>query len=324
MSECAETEQEHIVQAHEKALNALSGVSAISPAVKTLLDAGNSVIELDEYVFKDSASFGSFRAGLAGNDGKEILRVSDFTKEHHKALSELESCSPAAALVKELRNSAKAVLKEEAISVNGVKYNSFKPINARKGEFVKFGNYPMKANGQKEPIEWLVLEVKGNEAFLLSRYGLDCKKYHHEFVSMMWEYCDLREWLNHVFLKEAFSDEEIKRIKVSELRNDLNPTYHTLGGNNTKDRVFCLSIAEADQYFEDDDERWCQPTEYARNHGVWVSDSNGCCYWWLRSPGLNQYGASGINADGALFLRGYHVDGGIGAVRPALRVICNQ
>ena len=308
------------VQAHEKALTRLNGVGTLSAAVKPLLDAGNSVIEVDEYAFRDSASFESFRAGLAGNDGKEILRVSDFAGEHHKALSELESNTSAAAQAKELLNSAKAVLKEEAISVNGVKYSP----GIRKGDLIKFGNYPMEANGQKEPIEWLVLEVRGNEALLISRYGLDCRQYHHKYVDMTWENCDLRKWLNHDFLKAAFSPEESARIKVSELRNDDNPRHGTGGGNSTKDRVFCLSIAEAERYFRDNKERQCQPTEYARNQGAWVDDSNGCCCWWLRSPGDGQRSASYVATDGALNLNGLSVGDDLDAVRPALRIICNR
>ena len=155
----------------------------------------------------------------------------------------------------------------------------------------------MEANGQKEPIEWLVLEVRGNEALLISRYGLDCRQYHHKYVDMTWENCDLRKWLNHDFLKAAFSPEESARIKVSELRNDDNPRHGTGGGNSTKDRVFCLSIAEAERYFRDNKERQCQPTEYARNQGAWVDDSNGCCCWWLRSPGDGQRSASYVATD---------------------------
>lgn len=40
--------------------------------------------------------------------------------------------------------------------------------------------------------------------------------------------CDLC----HVLLK-AFSEDEMRRIKVSELRNDNNPKYGTHGTNNT-------------------------------------------------------------------------------------------
>ena len=76
----------------------------------------------------------------------------------------------------------------------------------KKGDIIKFGKYPQDSNDSKSPIEWLVLDVKGNEALLISRYGLDCKRYHHERDDITWEDCDLRKWLNCDFLKSAFSN----------------------------------------------------------------------------------------------------------------------
>ena len=168
----------------------------------------------------------------------------------------------------------------------------------------------------------LVLEVSGNEALLISRYGLDCKQYHHAFVNVSWENSDLRKWLNNEFLKEAFSEDEIKLIKVSELCNEVNPKYGTRDTNCTKDRVFCLSILEAEQYFRNDDERRCQPTSQAKVHGVYTKD--GCCWWWLRLPGNYPNYASGVYTYGALNPYGYRVNNDNNAVRPALRIICNR
>ena len=188
----------------------------------------------------------------------------------------------------------------------------------KKGDIIKFGKYPQDRNGSKSPIEWLVLDVKGNEALLISRYGLDCKQYHHAY-DITWEDCDLRKWLNSDFLKSAFSNEESERILVSKLKNDYNPTKWWMldEGNDTEDRIFCLSIAEALQYFSSDKERQCRPTAYARKHGAYVS--NDCCYWWLH----RQHDAATVDVDGALSHYGNGVDRGDIAVRPALRIICN-
>ena len=193
----------------------------------------------------------------------------------------------------------------------------------RVGKYITFGSYPQQNGSSREPIEWLVLEVNGDEAFLVSRYGLDCKEYHHEFVSMTWENCDLRRWLNHDFLKDAFSPEDQRRIMLSEVFNDDNREYHTRGGNNTRDRVFCLSLAEAERYFKNDAERRCRPTALAEAHGAYSRD-DGYCYWWLRSPGCGQNYASYVYTDGALYPYGRHVRNDSGAVRPALRLIWNR
>ena len=189
------------------------------------------------------------------------------------------------------------------------------------GKFIKYGRYFQDSEREKSPIEWLVLDIKGNEALLISRYALDCKQYHHEYNYITWEDCDLRKWLNSDFLKSAFSNEESERILVSELRNDYNPKYGTRGGNDTKDRIFCLSIAEAEQYFSSDEDRQCRPTAYAGKQGVYVS--NECCYWWLQSPGYNHNLATSVDAGGALDLDGRDILNDNCAVRPALRIICN-
>ena len=198
----------------------------------------------------------------------------------------------------------------------------------KKGDIIKFGKYPHDnysletlLNGvSAPPIEWLVLDVKGNEALLISRYGLDCKRYHHERDDITWEDCDLRKWLNSDFLKSAFSNEESERILVSELKNEDNPEYGTRGGNDTWDRIFCLSINEAEHYFSSDTDRQCKPTAYAQKQGVGYCDG---CYWWLRSPGISQLDAAYVDAGGALRLRGSIVNFDCLAVRPALRIICN-
>ena len=192
----------------------------------------------------------------------------------------------------------------------------------KKGNIIEFGKYPQyKYSFISTPIEWLVLDVKGNEALLISRYGLDRKRYHPVWENTTWEDCDLRKWLNNDFIKSAFSEEEAKKIKVSELKNEDNLEYRTRGGNNTKDRIFCLSINEAEHYFGSDNDRQCKPTAYARKQGLYVE--NDCCFWWLRSPGYDQYCATYVYAVGALFLNGNYVNSDYCAVRPALRIICN-
>ncbi len=182
--------------------------------------------------------------------------------------------------------------------------------------YINFGNYPQGADGKKSPIEWLVLEDLGDEVLVLSRYGLDCKKYHHKKVNVTWEQCDLREWLNNDFLKAAFSEEEIKRIKVSELKTK----YGTDGENSTKERVFCLSIEEAKRYFKNNEKGQCNPTDYARNQGTYV-DTNSYCFWWLRSPGFSNYHAAYVDVLGVHNEIGVDVDIVLNAVRPALRII---
>ena len=312
------------VRKHEKALAALSNISTLAPVVAPVIAAGNSVIELDEYVFSDVAGLAGFARELAAESSKKPLRGSDFVREHKAGLEALKSNEALAPAVKELEAAANTQEKGAAIMVNGTRYAPvlFNPENVKKGGYIKFGNYPKNIGNAKEPIEWLVLEVSGNEAFLVSRYGLDCKQYHHQNTSITWEDCDLRKWLNHDFLNGAFTEEEQQRIKLSEVANYDNREYGTRGGNNTHDRFFCLSLAEAERYFKNSSERQCRPTALAKAHGAYSSD-DGYCWWWLRSPGISQLNASFVTTDGALGPLGDGVDGVSIAVRPTLRLIWN-
>ena len=193
----------------------------------------------------------------------------------------------------------------------------------KKGCYVRFGSYPQNDGGVKEPIEWLILEANDQEALLVSCYGLDCSEYHHESASITWENSDLREWLNNDFLMAAFSEEEQTWIRLADVVNDDNRTYRTRGGNNTRDRIFCLSFAEALRYFKNDSERRCPLTALAEAHGVHPSN-DGYCRWWLRSPGRNRFNASCVGTDGAIYPGGDDVDHSGRAVRPALRIICSK
>ncbi|WP_406547725.1 DUF6273 domain-containing protein [Succinimonas sp.] len=89
------------------------------------------------------------------------------------------------------------------------------------------------------------------------------------------ENCSQRKWLNNDFMKAAFSEEQQRRISVSETLNGANPRSGVRGGNDTRDRIFCLSIAEAEQYYMLDTARRCLPTEYAIEEGMWIDNEFG-------------------------------------------------
>ena len=201
----------------------------------------------------------------------------------------------------------------------------------KKRDCVGFGRYCQENSSEKTPIEWLMLQTTGTTVLLISRCALDCKPYQAYYKEdMTWENCDLRGWLNGEFLRNAFTGEEQKMIALSKLANDDNPEYGTSGGNTTEDRVFCLSLAEAETLFESRDARKCIPTPYAVKQGAdkyGISeksncqiDGRACCWWWLRSPGMSEYDASCVGSDGYIDSCGDFKCYDDMAVRPALRV----
>ncbi len=289
-----------------------------SDAFKKLENTVGKMISMGEYLFADKEAFAKFVTDLEEEGKRKPLYLREFVRVHETYLNELAaSNTPGVShLAKELLKHKNDSEKPGSIRLWGQMYPTFK-----KGSYVKFGSYPQE-DLAPAPIEWLVLEAKGNEALLISRYAIDCRRYHESESSTTWEQCYLRTWLNNEFLKAAFSAEEQKRIKVTHLENANNPQHGTPGGNSTDDRIFCLSLAEAKRYFNNDGDRKCRPTALAKAHGAGCSD-DGYCWWWLRSPGFNPNYASDVYADGALYPGGNYVCIGNLAVRPALRLICN-
>lgn len=183
------------------------------------------------------------------------------------------------------------------------------------------------------PIEWLVLARDGNKALLISRYWLDAQPYNTDHTSVTWETCTLRTWLNVTFYNKAFSSDEQAAILTTSVDNGKNQGYSkwsTSGGNNTEDKVFLLSYAEANKYFGvtydniSNTKSRVAPTAYAIAHGTWTSSSNKTAdgtdagWWWLRSPGNYQDFAAVVDTDGSL--RNITVNYVSGSVCPALWV----
>ena len=201
------------------------------------------------------------------------------------------------------------------------------------GNVVTFGRYPQTEAGNDEtPIEWLVLDVQGNKAMLLSKYGLDAKRYNTERTAITWENCTLRAWLNKEFLDKAFTAGEQKAILTTSVDNSQSQGYSgwdTNGGNNTRDKVFLLSYAEANKCLDvtDDDSKNTKsrvaPTAYAVKQGAYTSsnlktaEGAAAGWWWLRSPGLlyiQDYAAI-VDDDGSLNIN--YVGNENACVRPA-------
>ena len=187
------------------------------------------------------------------------------------------------------------------------------------GDFCFFGHYPQSADGKAMPVEWQVLKTDGNKALLISRCGLDTKKYNTDRKEKLtWSQCTLRSWLNHEFLIEAFTAEEKQMLAITENINPKNPKYGTEGGRDTHDVLFLLSIDEAKKYFQNDSDRKCEATESAKMHGAYTGRYGTSCWWWLRSPGHFSNFAAFVYDDGTVHQGGLYVDCENSTVRPAI------
>lgn len=224
---------------------------------------------------------------------------------------------------------------EEAWTIlNGIHYKdseekqeSIKPqyyrallMKADVGDTVFFGAYEQDNNisNGKEDIEWLVLAKEDNRLLVISQCALDCRQYNTDDANVKWECCTLREWLNEDFFNGAFSDVEKAMIPTVKVSADKNPKYNTNPGKATQDKIFLISIVEANRYFTSNTARKCVPTAYAKANGAYTKYGTGICNWWLRSPGHNQHCAANVDYHGVAGSIGGSAYVDFVCVRPAL------
>lgn len=154
---------------------------------------------------------------------------------------------------------------------------------------------------------WEVLAIQDRMALIISCDSVCQKPYHHSRTSVTWENCSLRKWLNDEFINTHFTSADRARIKPCRINNDDNPNYGTPGGAPTSDRVFLLSIGEAENMIQ--------------RHMIIKTEIG----WWLRSPGQQPDHAAvvtelGYVSAGGRYVEdsGFHFAGAPLGVRPVL------
>ncbi|MDR2687988.1 MAG: DUF6273 domain-containing protein [Oscillospiraceae bacterium] len=224
------------------------------------------------------------------------------------------------------------------------------------GDKVYFGQYPQSAytpasslgaasgtvytdtNGTKcvyqggsyfkfEPVEWRVLSNAGGELFLLAEKNLDAgKPYNTTDTAITWENCTLRKFLNgttgnphaYNFIGWAFTAAEQAVIKTTAVANPNNTTYGTNGGNATNDKIFLLSIGEAESLMNDASRVAVNTAYTAKFYGM--AGAGSADRWRLRSTGLYQGWVSEVGTGGYVDSSGSGADNAERAVRPALKL----
>ena len=96
-----------------------------------------------------------------------------------------------------------------------------------------------------------------------------------------------------------------------------NSSWNAGGGRNTEDKVFLLSYAETEKYFNSDNDRICKTSAYMNTQRT-NANEGGNCGWWLRSPGFFINRAAIVSSDGSL--GSFNSVDGKDAVRPVLWV----
>ena len=142
--------------------------------------------------------------------------------------------------------SALPSLAEDAASIHGF---------SKSGgyDYVLFGSYPTEADGTEAPILWRVLKTENGEAYLLSEYILFGAPVHGDYDHYKgWETSDLYNYLNTVFLNDAFNEEE---QAVMLVRTEDNALVTLITSDEMKDASIGFSSNNA---------RLCESTAWAK------------------------------------------------------------
>jgi hypothetical protein len=184
------------------------------------------------------------------------------------------------------------------------------------GDIIQFGDY-----------SWVVLDVCQGYALIITEYIhlIGVGRYNHFATGVTWEASTIRNLLNNEFLYR-FKPSERALIRETRIVNEDNPWYGVIGGNDTVDSVFMLSISEVVRYFGDSGLVNIIPVDDAV---TWFSDAYDTArisrfmdgtraFWWLRTPGNRQALASGIDATGAIAVFGTGVSNSLLGTRPVM------
>ena len=198
------------------------------------------------------------------------------------------------------------------------------------GNIVVFGDY-----------RWSVLSAEEGRALILTEQIIEQRDYHDKKEAVTWEQAEIRNFLNSEFL-ERFCASDQERILTTQNRNPDNPWYKSLGGNDTTDKVFLLSLDEVVRLYFGDSSRLLDNPKPNQRYWFDRKDENNAkrkavfldsgWWWWTRSPGKNNRVATYIHGDGNIGIQGngisktsfntLHCNTGSnkGGVRPAMWV----
>jgi hypothetical protein len=172
---------------------------------------------------------------------------------------------------------------------------------------------------QGEPISWRVLAVEKHRALVISDCVLDYEPF-HTWSAVIWKDSLARVWAMD-FYDEAFSQEEKKRIRLTTIHTSDKPVWSDdtadEAGVKTRDRVFLLSMQEAQRYFAADEDRVAKATVYMQSKYGAKPDPDCICGWWLRNRGFNVSYASDVLPHGEIDDYGEEVYES-GGMRPAM------
>lgn len=198
-----------------------------------------------------------------------------------------------------------------------IEYNAESRVldDVKVGDEIKFGRYRTDKLIFTKRLTWIVAAIDDGNVMLVSKKGIAGSAYNQEHKRVVWENCDLHEYMNHEMYDAMFSDLE-KEIIVKNQK--------------TEDYLTLLTPEEAAEIFDTREKRQLEITDNARSEGTnvniyskvnyWDTKNYRSSWWWLRGEGWLQLTAPIVSADGDILLDEKYVNKPNGAVRPVVWV----
>ncbi|MCR4593935.1 MAG: DUF6273 domain-containing protein [Clostridiales bacterium] len=156
--------------------------------------------------------------------------------------------------------------------------------------------------------DWYLADRSGDRVLLIKKSSFDLTPDMADFdkdKNLTWESSTIRSYLNGDYLKQGFTDGEIRMITSTKLKADKNPIYGTSGGNDTEDRVFLISTEELEKYSD------------------YINKTTKRC-WWTRTSGAHEGSLVFVDIDKAVLYYGYEMTESDIKVKPAMWIDLNQ
>lgn len=196
--------------------------------------------------------------------------------------------------------------------------------NAKVGDVIKYGDYEQDSddgNGE-EPIEWIVIDKKGDELLLLSNNILDFVPISYEGDVQSWKTSQVRKAFLECYIpasffniriSEFFTTDEMsviveKEIETNKYYEDLNTEQSWYGSDpvgslSTQDKLFLLSYEEVEKYRKVN-KKWMQAeyTPESINGERNLTNENERHCWWTRTNLKMVYDKSSGGRDANIYL----------------------
>lgn len=119
------------------------------------------------------------------------------------------------------------------------------------GDYLVLGEYPFAPNGDKKPLQWIVMDIENDKLFLISRYVIDIMKYHKNSKQKMWYASEVRKWLNSEFIRTSIPSEFLGNIIPTRIKYQVWSAYFTNVENYNfcTDKVFLIGYEEILKYW---------------------------------------------------------------------------